>query len=133
MVESYLDDPRIRPCLVLAHGNSAYAASAAHAFRLRGWDVYLARSGPETRRLVRMLSADLVILDAQLPEESGWLTCAKLAGEQPLMEIVLVAEASTPILHRLAAFVGAHLLVDERPDAAGLVDAVASAPLTAAG
>ena len=35
------------PCLVLAHPQTAYETVLARGFRRLGWDVYLARSGPE--------------------------------------------------------------------------------------
>jgi CheY-like chemotaxis protein len=93
------------PCLVLA----GFDAGIARAFRLRGWDVYPARSGPEARRLARMAEADLVVLDTFLPEESGWLTCEKLTRELPGVRVVLVDP--DPRRAELAEFVGAAALV----------------------
>src|SRR5262249_33012615 len=61
------------PCLVLAHSGGAFVEAAGQALRRGGWDVYPARSGPEARRLARMIGPDLVVLDAHLPCESGWL------------------------------------------------------------
>jgi DNA-binding response OmpR family regulator len=133
MSEPSHDTPAFRPCLVLAHGDAGYAAAAARAFRRRGWDVYQARTGPEVRRLVRMLSADLVVLDTHLAGESGWLSCAKLVSEHPLLEVVLVSNAPTPLTRRFAYFTGADSLVDGRAGPAVLVAAVEGVPLPAAG
>ena len=47
------------PCLVLA----GFDGAVAREFRRRGWDVYPARTGPEARRLARMVQADLVVLN----------------------------------------------------------------------
>src|SRR6476646_3435582 len=66
---------RRRPHVVLAHSDAAYAAGVARAFRRHGWVVAPAASGPEARRLASALAADLVVLEADLPAESGWLTC----------------------------------------------------------
>jgi CheY-like chemotaxis protein len=93
------------PCLVIA----GFDASVARAFRRRGWDVYSARTGPEARRLARMMEADLVVLDTFLPEESGWLTCEKLTRECPDVRVVLVDP--DPRRRQLAEFVGAAALV----------------------
>ena len=101
-----------RPCLVLADSDPAYAAATGRSFRRLGWDVYEAKLGPEARRLARMLEADLVILAADLPEETGWLTCAKLVRERPRTRVILVDHAADdPRARHMAAFVGAKALV----------------------
>jgi ActR/RegA family two-component response regulator len=93
------------PCLVLA----GFDAGVARSFRRRGWDVYSAKTGPEARRLARMMEADLVVLDTFLPEESGWLTCEKLTHESPDVRVILVDP--DPRRAQLAEFVGAAALV----------------------
>jgi ActR/RegA family two-component response regulator len=93
------------PCLVLG----GFDGSVARSFRRRGWDVYQTKSGPEARRLARMVSADLIVLDTFLPEESGWLTCEKLTREIPGARVVLVDP--DPRRAALAEFVGAAALV----------------------
>jgi hypothetical protein len=123
----------IRPCLVLAHGSPAYAAQAGRAFRRLGWDVYTARSGPEARRLARMLGADAVVLGVALPGESGWLTCEKLTGELPRVRVALVAPEVGGWEERFAAFVGAGTVVREADGAHALVREFSAASLPAAG
>ena len=100
-----------RPCLVLADPDPAYASATARSFRRLGWDVYEARLSPEVRRLARMLEADLILLGADLPGESGWLTCAKLVRERPQARVILVDDPAGPRDLHLAAFVGAKALV----------------------
>jgi DNA-binding response OmpR family regulator len=120
-----------RPCLILTSHDPADAALAARAFRRLGWDVYGAADGPQARRLARMLRPALVVLDADLPGESGWLTCDKLLDELPDVRVLLTLPAPTERDRAFAAFVGASALV-ERRDLAALV-AQAPAPLPAAG
>jgi DNA-binding response OmpR family regulator len=122
-----------RPCLVLAHASPAYAAQAGRAFRRLGWDVYAARSGPEARRLARMLGAEAVVLDTALPGESGWLTCEKLTGELPHVRAVLVAPEVGDREERFAAFVGAGALLREADGPYALVREFSAASLPAAG
>ena len=100
------------PCLVLAHPYPESQAVLARGFRRLGWDVYTAQSGSEARRLARMLEADMVILHVDLPEESGWLTCAKMKISGPAVRVVLYGPES-PRLRRLAAFVGASVLLSD--------------------
>jgi DNA-binding response OmpR family regulator len=72
---------------VIAHSDAGYTAGVERAFRRHGWVVAPAADGPEARRLASSLAADLVVLQADLPEESGWLTCAKLnvGARQPVV------------------------------------------------
>jgi DNA-binding response OmpR family regulator len=119
------------PCLVFAHSDPGFAAAAGRALRRRGWDVYAARHGPEARRLARMIGADLVLLDTELPGESGWLTCAKLAGELPLVPVILVAADPDDRSRRFASFVGASNLLGRDAGLASLVWEVDEAAATA--
>jgi ActR/RegA family two-component response regulator len=101
-----------RPCLILAHADADYAAQVLRTFRRHGWDVYTAQQGPQVRRLARMLQPQLVVLQADLPDESGWLTCNKLTREIHTIRVVLVADSPTPTQADFASFVGATSLVN---------------------
>jgi DNA-binding response OmpR family regulator len=133
MTAAIEDNTTYRPCLILALPDADYADLACRSFRRRGWDVYRARTGPEVRRLARMIEPELVLLDTELPGESGWLTCDKLTREQPRTNVVLVAAASAPPDDQLAAFVGASALVNRADSMALLVRDVCGTPLPAAG
>jgi DNA-binding response OmpR family regulator len=121
------------PCLIVAHPDANYEAEVARGFRRLGWDVYHAKSGPEVRRLVPMLEADAVILDAELRDETGWLTCEKLTAEQPLVKVLLVTSEPGPRNHQLAAFVGASALVSHSDGLAALIEELCGRPVPAAG
>ena len=122
-----------RPCLILAHADPAYVAPVVRAFRRLGWDVYAAQTGPEVRRLARMLDPQLVVMQADLPQESGWLTCDKLTGEMPTCKVVLVAAGPEAHHAALASFVGAAALVDRRDGLAALLAEVREPALPAVG
>jgi DNA-binding response OmpR family regulator len=113
-----------RPCLILAHADAAYCAQITRTFRRHGWDVYPAQTGPQVRRLTRMLQPELVVMQADLPGESGWLTCDKLTGEFPAIKVVLVAADLTPLRADFADFVGADALVSRLDGAAALLPRV---------
>lgn len=121
------------PCLVLAHPHAGPQAVLARGFRRLGWDVYLARSGPEARRLARMLAADIVILHVDLPEESGWLTCDKLVREQPSASVILISDAVSPRNQEMAHFIGARALIDRTDGVVPLVDEILNPAASAAG
>ncbi len=96
-----------RPRLVLGYADSNHAALCARQFRRQGWEVHQTRSGPEARRLAGCLEPALVMLDAELAGESGWLTAAKLLLERPRQKILLVGPERTSTLEQLTAFLGA--------------------------
>ena len=111
-----------RPCVVLARSNPSQGSIAGRQLRRLGWDVYLVRTGTEARRLARMIDPELVVLDADLDEESGWLTCAKLHIELPELPILLVGDNSHFLQQERADFVGAAGLFNRADGTAGLVN-----------
>jgi two-component system, OmpR family, response regulator len=133
MVATWLHSVEPRPCLVLAHSDAVYKAVADRYLRQHGWEVRLAESGAEARRLARRPGPTVVALEAGLPQESGWLTCKKLHAEQPDLKVLLVTSRATEKKHRFAAFVGASGLIERADGVAGLVDAVFGAALRAVG
>lgn len=113
----------LRPLLLLGYADSAYAARVSRYFRRHGWEVHLVTSGMEVRRLVRFLTPAAVVLEVDLPGESGWLTAAKLRLDQPAQQILLVGDG-LPENHRFAAFIGASRLLTHRDGPAALFDAI---------
>jgi DNA-binding response OmpR family regulator len=122
-----------RPRLVMAYADSSHAALSARHFRRLGWEVHLASSGPEARRLARALAPELVILDTQLPDESGWLTCAKLMMENGAQKVLLVSANVTPEEKRFAATVGAAAVVERHHGVPALINEVMDKALPHAG
>ena len=122
-----------RPCMLVVHNDEHRAAVLMRAFRRLGWDVYHARSGPESRRLARMLEPELLVMATDLKDESGWLTCEKLLREQPGVRVFLLGDASEKRNHDFAAFVGAVRLLDARDSVQSLVEEICGRTLHAAG
>lgn len=133
MIASRAEEVGCTPCLVVAHGDPAYAALVHRSFRQLGWRVRLAESGPAARHLARTLSPAAVVLATDLDTESGWLTCAKLTAEQPRLRVFLVASNPTGKDRRFADFVGAAALLSKGQGAQPLVDELANVTLPAAG
>jgi DNA-binding response OmpR family regulator len=121
-----------QPRLVLAYADSAHAALSCRYFRRQGWEVHLANSGCEARRLARALAPRVVVLDTDLRDESGWLTCAKLVAESPDQKVVLVTPTLESDSVAFADFVGAAALVLRSAGAVALVDEVLGSALPAA-
>jgi len=122
-----------RPQMVLAHADAAYAASVCRHFRRLGWEVQVAPSGDEVRRLTCQSAPVAVVLDAALANESGWLTAKKLTDNRPDLRVILVARDVDQQGRHFAAFVGAAALVAQAGGPAALVDEVYGTALAAAG
>ena len=118
------EDTVNRPCLIVAHGDPGYASQVSRAFRRLGWDVYSATTGPEARRLTRMLYPDLLVMGTELDGESGWLTCEKVLGEQPNLKVFLVGDSSRPANGEFANFVGAVALLPQMDSVQALIEEI---------
>jgi DNA-binding response OmpR family regulator len=120
--------------IVFGHPNALLRAEVGYQLCRLGWETHTAATGPEVRRLARHWRPEVVILTNDFPEESGWLTCAKLCHERPGQPIILLESEWTRPDRRFARFAGATRVISERRGLAELVDAVTSvAGLTAAG
>ncbi len=122
-----------RPRMVLAYADSQHAVLSARHFRRLGWEVHLANSGPDARRLAHALSPEVVVMDTQLPDESGWLTCAKMMLTTGIPKVVLVSGNITDEEERMAETVGATALVGRDFGVSALVDEVMGKALPHAG
>src|SRR4051794_36111874 len=80
-----------RPLLIVGYADSAHAVQCGRFFRRIGWEVRLVASAAEARRLVLTCHPHAVVLDTELPDESGWLLCAKLTHEDPDRRVFLLA------------------------------------------
>jgi DNA-binding response OmpR family regulator len=104
---------RRRPCVVIAHSDPAYAVGVARAFRRHGWVPLLTADGPQARRLAANCPGCLVVLEVDLPGESGWLTCAKLNLANSGYCVVLVAADQDERDDVFAEFSGATRMVTQ--------------------
>lgn len=90
-----------RPRLLLAYAEPAYASECGRYFRRLGWEVEMVATGAEARALAHEYRPDVVVLDAELADESGWLTSAKISTENTGMRIIVLADESPDLSHRL--------------------------------
>ena len=113
-----------RPLLIWAYVDSSHAARCGRYFRRQGWDVRLVASAGEARRLTELLAPRAVVLDTELPDESGWLTCAKLTHEGPGRNVILLAPSRSGQPERNTAAVGATALVTRADSLRVLAEAI---------
>jgi len=121
---------RLRPRMVLAYADPAYASHCCRQLRRHGWEVHLANNGGDARRLLELIDPDVLVLDTVMYDESGWLACAKVVQEAPDRRVILLAAQVTDELRRFARFVGASALLDRNAGAAALVEEVVGRTLS---
>jgi DNA-binding response OmpR family regulator len=125
--------------IVFGHPDALVRAEVGYQLCRLGWETHTAATGPESRRLACRWRPELVILASDFPDESGWLTCAKLSRERPGQQILLLDSDVTPADRRFARFSGAARVLSERRGMTALLDAVCgtagvtAADVTAAG
>jgi CheY-like chemotaxis protein len=117
----------LRTRIVLALANPVYASMAGRYFRRLGWDVVSVLRAVEVHRLSRQLRPSVIVLDIDLPDESGWLACDKIVRDNPEQKVVLVAPERTAVNQDFADFVGAAALVDEGDGVLALAEEVRGA------
>jgi CheY-like chemotaxis protein len=117
-----------RERLLLAHAEREYRARVRWHFREGEIECVTAASADEAHRLTRALRPALIVLDSELPDESGYLACAKIKLDLPRAKVVLLGpgrvEHAEPFdrqrARRFARFVGAELMDDRTPSPACL-------------
>jgi len=95
-----------RPRLLLAYSDSAHASRTVRYFRRLGWEVHMVASGAEAQRLAGALMPQVTVLDVDLPDETGWLSAAKIRIAPPEQRIVLLAEQVDRQLQQRAKSLG---------------------------
>ncbi len=101
----------LRPRLVLVCSDATFSLAVRRFFAQNGWNVTLAKSCEELRSVTSSVP-QLVLIDADLPDQSGFLTCAKLLQACPDLHVYIFGTGSAPTAHRFSNFVGAAGYVD---------------------
>src|SRR5258708_7223101 len=99
------------PRVVIGHRDQAYAAWLTQQLAGVGWEGETVHSAAEARMLARAERTVALVLDVDLQDESGWLTCDKVLRERPELCVVLMSKDTRPEMQRFATFVGARALV----------------------
>jgi DNA-binding response OmpR family regulator len=113
-----------RPLLIWAYADSAHAAQGGRYFRRQGWEVRLVASAAEVRRLLATCNPHAIVLDTELPDESGWLTCAKITYQEPARKVILLAPDSSSARFWNVANVNAAGLVTRQDRMEALAQAI---------
>jgi DNA-binding NtrC family response regulator len=74
-----------------------------------GYLVWPAANGTVALEIITAQKIDLVLLDLNLPHESGWDTFEKMTMENPLLTVIIITARSNQLFTALGAGVGALL------------------------
>ena len=119
---------RVAGRTILCLGDLPGAAVIERFFQERGWRVQRASSGSEVRAIAYAHQASAAIITEYPPnDQSGWLTCWKLLGDRPMMNVVIVGDRDAAEGRRWADFVGASAYVPASESTAGICRALAEA------
>jgi DNA-binding response OmpR family regulator len=90
------DDPSVLEMLTRVLNGENYLALAA-------------ASGPDALKIAAATQIDLVLLDLNMPGQSGWETFESLAAGHPLVPVIIMAARSTQLLAAMTSGAGALL------------------------
>jgi len=95
--------------ILIADDNRAWVDSLASVLRSEGYDVFVAYGGREALETATMVQPDVVLLDIEMPEMSGYETARRLRAQfvdQPLQIIAVTVwgRESDRAAARLAGF-----------------------------
>lgn len=121
-----------RPRLLLAYSDSAHASQCGRFFRRLGWEVRMVPCGFEARRQVYEFQPTILVVDADLPEESGWLTCAKIVLDRPQAKILVQVPFRDEESEKQVQFLGLDGLVSREEGVEGLAGAIMGQAVTQA-
>ena len=78
--------------ILLASPDAAWTAALARALEAEGYQVRTSRNGVDALYQTRMRRPDLVFLDPELPQLSGWEVCRRLkrGGEFSTVKVALL-------------------------------------------
>ena len=108
------------PRVVIGHRDPSYAALLGTQLAGVGWESIAVESAAKARLLARSARTVALLLDVDLQDESGWLTCDKVLRERPELCVVLMSKDTRPENRRFATFVGARALVRQKQEVGSL-------------
>jgi CheY-like chemotaxis protein len=95
------------PRALIVDDDPSTAEFVAAVLKSRGWDVQHARTGDEALAEAHRFSPNVVFLDVMIPQQSGWLVCAKLKLVRHSPSIVFMTGLSGRTVSQQAEFLGA--------------------------
>ena len=96
-------------CVLLVDDDPAVRESLSQVLQEENYAVFPAANGGAALVIAQTKSIDLVLLDLNMPEKSGWDTFAELTMDNPLLPILVITARPNQLFTALAAGVDALL------------------------
>jgi two-component system OmpR family response regulator len=96
--------PDQRPQILLVEDDAMLLEVMAESLRREGYNFETARNGDEAVEKAYRLNPDVVLLDIDLPGQSGYLVAAKLKMVQPSPKVLFVTALPRGQADRVATF-----------------------------
>jgi hypothetical protein len=111
--------------ILLVDDDASVRETLTRVLEAEGYLVRSAANGPDAIRIADSDSPDLVLLDLNLPDQSGWAIGERLSANNPLLSIIVITARPNQLFTALNAGVAALL---EKPfDYPKLLETIATA------
>lgn len=101
--------PPPRPRILLADDDASIRESLGKLLRNAGYQVTFAADGQEAVEKFDAGQTNLVVLDLQMPNKSGWDAFERVTAANPLVPVIIITDRSSQYKLARAAGVGALL------------------------
>lgn len=101
--------PAPRPRILLADDDARIRESLGKLLRNSGYEITFAADGQEAIEKFDAGQTNLVLLDLQMPNKSGWDAFERVTAANPLVPVIIITGRSSQYKLALAAGVGALL------------------------
>jgi DNA-binding response OmpR family regulator len=116
--------PVRRSNLLLVDDEASVREMVGRVLQSEGYRVFLAGGGQEALQIAAANPIDLVLLDLNMPGQSGWDTFEQLTREHPCLAMIIITARPNQLFTAVGAGVGA--LLEKPLDFPTLLDTVRS-------
>jgi len=96
-----------RKCILVVDDDPGVRDSLLAVLREEGYRVLAAAGGINALSIAASASPDLVLLDLNMPDQSGWDTFGRLSSENPLLPVIVITGRPNQLFTACNAGVGA--------------------------
>lgn len=107
MTESFVPPKTMKPKILLLDDDVAIRQMLGRVLTREGYLVIPAATGQEALELSAAAELDLLLLDLNLPGQSGWDIFERLTAEDPLLPIIIITARANQLFPALGAGAGA--------------------------
>jgi CheY-like chemotaxis protein len=100
---------RVEKRILVVDDDSPVREMLSRVLAGEGYGVLAAANGAEALEIAAAKKIDLVLLDLNMPGQSGWDTFERLTASQPLLAVIIITARPNQLFTALGAGVGALL------------------------